>query len=65
MNPMYTTPELIAYEKKIEKCVKALKKSTVFAPAEKIEVLGIYKQLQTICKNRINHLQDLNDALKL
>ena len=65
MVPISTTSQLIAYNKKIKKSIEALKKSTVFAPAEKIEVLSIYDQLQTICQNRINHLQDLNDALKL
>lgn len=65
MLPLTTTPELIKYSKKIDKNIKALKKSTVFNPAEKIAVLKIYSDLQTICKNRINHLLDLDQALKL
>ena len=65
MIPLTNTTELIEYSKIIDRQREVLKLSTVFAPREKIIILQIYSDLQAICRTRINHLQDIDEALKL
>lgn len=64
MNPLLSFSDLLDYQEDIAAQKEVLKTSIAFSPFEKIEVTQIYDKLQEIVKNRINNLQDLDDALK-
>ena len=65
MNLLASFSDLVEYKNDIIAQREVLKVTKAFTAGQKIELEQIYNDMETVVTNRINQLQDLQDAVNL